>query len=103
VVVELADGLLFPETADLVQHACFERLVSGIVLAAGDSMSASFGAGWLVSRDLPLLGLAGKLTSSPLMVRETEESGDVPVLTLEELESGDWTQRVGRDRARDAA
>jgi hypothetical protein len=37
------------------------------------------------------------------MVRETEESGDVPVLTLEELESGDWTQRVGRDRARDAA
>jgi hypothetical protein len=103
VVVELADGLLFPETADLVQHACFERPVSGIVLAAGDSMSASFGAGWLVSRDLPLLGLAGKLTSSPLMVRETEESGDVPVLTLEELESGDWTQRVGRDRARDAA
>jgi len=103
VVVELADGLLFPETADLIEHAKFGRMISGLVLAAADSMSAGFGAGWLASRDLPLLGLAGKLTSSPLMVREFAETSEVPVLGLEDLESGGWTQLVGRDRKRDAA
>ena len=66
-------------------------------------MSASYGAGWLLSRDLPLLGLAGKLTSSPLMVREVEATAEVPVLTLEALESGKWTREVGRGRKRDAA
>ena len=103
VVVELADGLLFPETAALVEQARFGQLVNGILLAAGDSMSASYGAGWLASRDLPLLALAGKLTSSPLMVREVEAASDVPVLSLEELESGKWTRRVGRDSRRNAA
>ena len=103
VVVELADGLLFPETAELVEHPEFARSVNGLVLAAGDSMSASYGAGWLLSRDLPLLGLAGKLTSSPLMVREVEATAEVPVLTLEALESGKWTREVGRGRKRDAA
>lgn len=103
VVVELADGLLFPETAELVEHPRFARLVSGLVLAAADSMSASYGAGWLQSRDLPLLALAGKLTSSPLLVREVEEAMEVPVLGLEDLESGKWTKMVGRDRNRDAA
>ncbi len=103
VVVELADGLLFPETAELVEHPRFGRLVSGLVLAAGDSMSAGYGAGWLASRDLPLLALAGKLTSSPLMVREVEAACDVPVLELEELESGEWTQRVTYDGKRNAA
>ncbi len=103
VVVELADGLLFPETAKLVEHGCFQRLVSGVVLAASDSMSAGFGADWLLQRRLPLLGIAGKLTSSPLMMREATKAVDLPLLTLEDLESGKWTQRVGRGRARDAA
>ncbi|WP_193368180.1 DUF1611 domain-containing protein [Pelagibius marinus] len=103
VVVELADGLLFSETAELVEHPRFSHLVSGLVLAAGDSMSAGYGAGWLTCRDLPLLALAGKLTSSPLMVREAEAACDVPVLTLEELESGKWTQRVTYDGKRNAA
>lgn len=103
VVVELADGLLFPETAELVEHPTFVRLVNGLVLAAADSMSAGYGAGWLVSRDLPLLALAGKLTSSPLMVREAEAACEVPVLALESLESGKWTTAVGRERKRSAA
>jgi len=92
VVVELADGLLFPETAALVEHAKFRDCVDGLVLAASDSMSARFGADWLLQRGLPLIGLAGKLTSSPLMVREVEASCSVPVLSLDALESGKWTQ-----------
>ncbi len=103
VVVEVADGLLFPETAKLVEHPRFIRLISGLILAAGDSMSAGYGAGWLTSRELPLLALAGKLTSSPLMVREVEAACDAPVLDLEELESGSWTQRVAYDGKRNAA
>lgn len=96
VVVELADGLLFPETARLIEQPQFRRLVGGVVLAASDSMSAGFGADWLLQRQLPLTGLAGKLTSSPLMMREAQEAIAVPVLTLEELEAGSWVQRLGR-------
>ncbi|MEO3430591.1 hypothetical protein AAFN88_17180 [Pelagibius sp. CAU 1746] len=103
VVVELADGLLFPETAELVENSSFTRLISGMILAAGDSMSAGYGAHWLASRKLPLLALAGKLTSSPLMVREAEAACDIPVVALEEFESGAWTQRVAYDGKRDAA
>ncbi|MEQ8354519.1 MAG: molybdopterin-guanine dinucleotide biosynthesis protein MobB [Kiloniellaceae bacterium] len=103
VVVELADGLLFSETAELVEHPTFDRLISGLVLAAADSMSAGFGAAWLMSRDLPLVGLTGKLTSSPLMVREFEEVSDIPALSLADLESGGWTRLIGRDLKRDAA
>lgn len=102
VVVELADGLLFPETARLIEHSRFRRLVGGLVLAASDSMSAGFGVDWLRQRNQPVLGLAGKLTSSPLMVREVQQGIDLPVLTLEDLESGHWTQRLSR-RSRDAA
>ena len=102
-VVELADGLLFPETAALVEHASFRAQVDGLVLAASDSMSAGFGADWLLQRGLPLIGLAGKLTSSPLMVREVEASCRVPVLGLDALESGAWTQKVGRSGKRVAA
>jgi len=103
VVVELADGLLFPETARLVEHASFRRMVGGVMLAASDSMSAGFGVDWLLTRDLPLLALAGKLTSSPLMMREIESAAAVPVLTLEDLESGCWTGLVGRSGKREAA
>ena len=38
-----------------------------------------------------------------LMVREVEAASDVPVLCLEDLESGKWTRQVGRDGKRDAA
>jgi len=103
VVVELADGLLFPETAALVEHASFRAQVDGLVLAASDSMSAGFGADWLLQRGLPLIAIAGKLTSSPLMVREVAASCSVPVLSLEALESGEWTRKVGRDGKRVAA
>jgi hypothetical protein len=96
VVVELADGLLFPETSDLIDQPQFRRLVGGLVLAASDSMSVGYGADWLLARQLPLFGLAGKLTSSPLMMREVRQVVDVPVLTLEELRSGVWTQRLER-------
>lgn len=101
-VVELADGLLFAETARLIEHAVFRRLTDAVVLAASDSMSAGFGADWLIQRGLPLLGLAGKLTSSPLMMREVQQTVDLPVLTIQELEAGAWTQRLDRT-ARDAA
>jgi hypothetical protein len=102
VVVELADGLLFPETARLIEHARFRRLVGGVVLAASDSMSAGFGSGWLLQRNLPLLALAGKLTSSPLMVREAKEATALPLLTLEDLELGEWMRNLAPG-SRDAA
>ena len=95
-VVELADGLLFPETARAIELAQFRRLVGGLVLAASDSMSAGFGADWLLQRGLPVLGIAGKLTASPLMMREAEQAAGLPVLTLEDLDAGTWTQRLGR-------
>lgn len=90
VVLEIADGLFFPETADLVRSAAFRQRVDGILLAAGDSMGAVAGVARLRENALPLLAVGGKVTSSPLMVREAAAAVDIPIVTLGALKSGAW-------------
>jgi hypothetical protein len=56
ILVEVADGLLFPDTARLLGSPKFRRLVDGVVYAAADAMGALAGADWLSRRGLPLFG-----------------------------------------------
>lgn len=84
IVLEVADGLLQRETAELLECETFRRLTDGIVFAAGESMGAVAGAEWLRSRDLPLRAVAGCITRSPLQAREAAGCG-TPILTLGDL------------------
>jgi hypothetical protein len=80
ICLEVADGLYQTETARLMTTPHFTRLLDGILFAAGDAMGAIAGIGWLRGHGLPVLGITGKLTCSPLAMREAEVICDLPVI-----------------------
>ncbi len=90
VVVEIADGLLFEETATLVTSPLFRRAIDGILLAAADAMGALGAVQWLAARDLVPLAIGGRVTASPLARRELESALGLPVVDVAEIAEGLW-------------
>jgi len=87
IVLEVADGLFQQETAMLLESPKFKSNVDAIIFAAGDAMGAHGGAEWLRHKNLPIVAIAGCVTSSPLAAREAQKVSKLPVLNLEELSS----------------
>jgi len=92
IVLEIADGIFQQETATLLASASFRRLVDKLLFTAGDATGALAGKLWLDQYDLPLIGVSGALTASPLAMRETELATSMPVYSTEQL--GDPVQSV---------
>ncbi|HEY5657586.1 MAG TPA: DUF1611 domain-containing protein [Myxococcota bacterium] len=84
-VLEVADGLLQPETAALVRADWFARMIDGALFAAGDAMAALAGVQLLRALRLPVLACTGRLTSSPLEEREAAQATELPVLSPREI------------------
>jgi hypothetical protein len=95
IVLEIADGLLQPETAALCASKEFASRVDGLIFAAGDAMGAAWGVDWLRKLRLPVLGVSGLLTSSPLASREAETVVGLPVYTMQELSSANIVDVLG--------
>ena len=87
-VVEIADGLLQPETAALLAGGGGARF-DGVLFAAADALSALGGLATLERIGLKPLALTGLLTRAPLAVREAEAA------------TGAWL--LGRDALADPA
>ncbi|BAN68010.1 P-loop NTPase family protein [endosymbiont of unidentified scaly snail isolate Monju] len=85
ILLEVADGLLQPETRQLVENPRFRERVDGVVFAASDAMGAVAGAQRLQDKKLPLLAVTGSFTASPLAVQEVVPVLEVPVLLKTEL------------------
>ncbi len=85
IVVEIADGLLHEETATLVTSRTFGQTVDSIVFCAGDALGAQAGVDWLEMRGLPVVGVSGTLTASPLARREAQRATRLPILERERL------------------
>lgn len=94
VVVEIADGLLQPETAMLMSSPPFKARLSGVIFAAGDSMGAAAGIEWLTERELPVLGFSGLVTASPLARAEAEAATHAPGLSLDELRDPEFAPKL---------
>lgn len=84
-IVEIADGLLQSETAELVEAAMAYSWFDGIVFAAADAMGAAFGASWLAERGITPLALSGLVSASPLAAQEAAKASGLPIATLSEL------------------
>ncbi|MDQ3627534.1 MAG: DUF1611 domain-containing protein [Actinomycetota bacterium] len=84
-VLEVADGVYFEETAALVQDPIFAERVDALLFAASDALGAHAGNEWLRSRALQPLALSGVLSSSPLATREAEAATGCQVWGLERL------------------
>jgi hypothetical protein len=89
IVLEVADGLYQGETARLITGRVFREMVDGVLFAAADSLGALAGVAWLRERELPVVGVSGRLTASPLAAREASASAHVPVFDLEALGAAD--------------
>lgn len=89
-VIEISRGLLHDETTALIGLKCFRTLVSGIVLASGDSYGAAVAIRALKKLGLPVLCVSGVITSSPVGLREARAALGVPVLKLETIRTGRW-------------
>ncbi len=85
VVIEIADGLYQRETAALLQSRSFRSRVDGMLFAGSDAMGTVAGVSWLQQHGWLMLGVSGKLTTSPLAVRETSQALDIPILDIETL------------------
>ncbi|MDJ0847213.1 MAG: DUF1611 domain-containing protein [Myxococcota bacterium] len=94
IVIELADGLLQPETAALAVSKPFRRCVGGILFAAHDSMGAVSGGEWLLRRDLPILGVSGLISASTLQCREASLATGLRVFTREQLADAETSVKL---------
>lgn len=84
-LVEVADGVYQRETARLIDSEVFHSAVDLVIFAAGDAMGAASGVDRLRSLGHEVVAVSGRLTRSPLAVREAEQATGLPVVGLTEL------------------
>jgi hypothetical protein len=89
-VLELADGLLQPETVALVGSRAFVNGIDAVIFAANSAMGAKAGVEHLRALGIPVLAVGGVMTMSPLACREAAAATKLPVLGLDELCAGAW-------------
>lgn len=94
VVIEIADGLLHHETAELVADPIFATLVDRVVFAAQDAMGATAAVEHLARRGIRVDAVSGVLTSSPLAVREARRTLGVPVVGTADLSAAATARSV---------
>jgi len=94
VVMEIADGLLQEETAALLRCAEFTRDIGAWVFAAGDPLSAAAGVRLLREWDIEPVAVSGRVTMSPLAMREAEAATGLACLSASRLQDGELTERL---------
>jgi len=79
VLLEVSDGLLERETSGLLASPALKPFIDAVIFTAVDAMGATGGAAWLRERDLPIIGVSGVVTNSPLAMREVNASAEIPI------------------------
>lgn len=104
-IIEIADGLLMPDTAYLLQSPELRSRIDGVIFAAGDSMGAVAGVEWLNKNQLPVLAFTGVVTASPLATEEAARTTGLPSAALDELSHPEFAPQLclGSARARNLA
>jgi len=85
IVVEIADGLLQEETAQLLETPLCREMKAGVVFAARDALAAIEGERRLLERGYDVRAISGIVSSSPLSTSEVSSSSRAPVFGLAEL------------------
>jgi len=85
IVLEIADGVLQQETASLLESERFRSIASAVLFTAQDAMGAVAGSRWLQDRGIPVAGLSGVLTASPLQRQEARAATDLPIFDRDDL------------------
>lgn len=84
VLVEIADGLYQKDNRALLADRRFVEIFDGVVFASGDALGATEGTRLLTEAGLPVFGVTGVFTNSPLALEEVAEACLAePVMTME--------------------
>lgn len=94
ILLEIADGILQAETTALLQSKLFHSKVDGVFFAAAEALSVKSAVEWIQSQDLPLIGISGALTASPMVLEETKQLTSVPVFSKEDLGSAGFYEQL---------
>jgi hypothetical protein len=94
IVMEIADGLLQRETAFLLRDKSFMSTIHSVVFSCGDSLSAIQGVEVLRSIGIQPSLLSGTFTMSPLLIEEVKQYIGLPVLTIDELMTGEFNHFI---------
>lgn len=97
-VLEIADGVFQQETSALLQSPMFASLVSGILMAAQDSMGASAGIDFLRKHAKPpVVAISGIISAAPLQIREAVTALHLPVYDREGLATPENAMKILAD------
>lgn len=88
IVMEIADGILQRETDFLLRDKSFMASIHSVIFSCGDSLSALKGMELLEKINIKPCLISGKLTMSPLLIKEVKSIIDVPVHPIEEIMTG---------------
>jgi len=98
VVLEIADGLLQPETRGLL--SALRDFADTLILAVGDPLAAKSGSEILrKDYDLPLRAISGLITASPLASREAGAITGLPVVPPQAFADGAAADLLMAERA----
>lgn len=86
-VIEVADGLLQKETAELLRSSTLRGLGAGMVFAAGEALGVIEGSRRLVECGHDLRAISGVVTASPLASAEASAASPAPLLDTAALET----------------
>lgn len=86
-VLEIADGLLQPETEMVLRYLSKRLAASRMILTVCESLAAASGAEHLERLGHKVAAISGIVSSSPLARREVELSSGVPCIRTKELSS----------------
>jgi hypothetical protein len=92
VLMEIADGLLQRETQMLLSSDEFRRRVRGVLVAGACSSSALYAVECVQRAGLDVWAVSGRLTSSPLFVREFASRSAIPVISS--CSNDDWASLI---------
>jgi hypothetical protein len=82
VIMEVADGILERETAMLLADGYFkQRAAARVILSADSALSALAAVDKLKDLGYRTIGVSGKMTSSPLSVKEFEQNSQISVFS----------------------
>ncbi|MEM7305443.1 MAG: DUF1611 domain-containing protein [Planctomycetota bacterium] len=99
-VLEVADGVLQPETRALLTSGVFRNRVTRLLLAATDAMGADSGVRMLTECGVAVSAISGALTQSRLAAREAEQATGLTTLSVGQLEqAGIGARLLELDRA----
>jgi hypothetical protein len=87
VIMEIADGIYQRETQMLLTNQRFMSTVHNVIFSACDSLSAVCGIDTLKKWNITPFGLCGMFTTSPLLMKEVNHNCNVPVFTLQTLQT----------------